>query len=146
MTRQGEMTTMDGQGKRVLLVEDDRFLRRVHEVGLRKHGFTVLTAVDGEEGLQVARAERPDLILLDMVMPKLQGFEVLRMLKAEPATASIPVIVLSSLGSQGDMQAALDCGAAAYLVKSNLGAQELVRKIQETLQAQPGSSAGAVRP
>ena len=125
---------MDAQGKRVLLVEDDRFLRRVHEVGLRKHGFTVLSA------------ERPDLILLDMVMPKLQGFEVLRILKAEAATASIPVIVLSSLGSQGDMQAALDCGAASYLVKSNLGAQELVRKIQEALEAQPGSGAGAARP
>jgi DNA-binding response OmpR family regulator len=136
---------MEAQGKRVLLVEDDRFLRRVHEVGLRKHGFTVLTAVDGEAGLEVARAEHPDLILLDMVMPKLQGFEVLRMLKAEAATASIPVIVLSSLGGQGDVQAALDCGAASYLIKSNLGAQELVLKIEQTLAAGPGPGAGAAR-
>ena len=81
--------------KRILLVEDDRFLRRAHEVGLRKHGFTVLTAIDGEDGLRQARAERPDLVLLDLVMPKLQGFEVLRMLKAEPETAAIPASVLS---------------------------------------------------
>jgi len=68
------------------------------------------------------------------------------MLKAEAPTASIPVIVLSSLGTQGDVQTALDCGAASYLVKNNLAAQEIVRKIQEVLQAQPGSSAGAARP
>jgi two-component system phosphate regulon response regulator PhoB len=119
----------------VLIVEDDRFLRRVHEVGLRQRGYTVLTAADGEEGLRVARAERPDVILLDLVMPKLQGFEVLRLLKADAATQGIPVIVLSSLGGAADVQAALKHGAVSYVVKGNLSVQTLVSKVQEALAA-----------
>ena len=123
--------------KTILLVEDDRFLRRVHEVGLRKHGFTVLTAVDGEDGLRQAQAERPDLVLLDLVMPKLQGFEVLRMLKAEPETAAIPVIVLSSLGGDADVQAAIRAGAVSYIVKTAVAMPELLAKVEAALTASP---------
>ncbi len=123
--------------KRILLVEDDRFLRRAHEVGLRKHGFTVLTAIDGEDGLRQARAERPDLVLLDLVMPKLQGFEVLRMLKAEPETAAIPVIVLSSLGGDADVQAAIRAGAASYIVKTAVAMPELLAKVEAALTSSP---------
>ena len=74
---------MKTNGKLILLAEDDRFLRRAAEASLRQRGFTVLTAVDGEEALRVARAEAPDLILLDLLMPKIPGVEVLRILKAE---------------------------------------------------------------
>ena len=123
--------------KTILLVEDDRFLRRVHEVGLRKHGFTVLTAVDGEDGLRQAQAERPDLVLLDLVMPKLQGFEVLRMLKAVPETAAIPIVVLSSLGGDADVQAALRAGAASYIVKTAVAMPELVAKVEAALATPP---------
>ncbi len=98
---------MDETSRRILLAEDDRFLRRAAEATLKRVGHTVLTAADGEEALAKARTERPDLILLDLIMPRLQGFEVLRLLKADPATADIPVIVLSNLGQDRDVQQAL---------------------------------------
>jgi len=119
--------------RRVLLAEDDRFLRRAAESRLRQGGFTVLTAVDGEEALRMTRAERPDLVLLDLIMPKLQGFEVLKMLKEDPATAPIPVIVLSNLGQDEDLKQAMDLGAIAYFIKAHLSLQELVQRVADTL-------------
>lgn len=124
---------MGNRGERILLGEDDRFLRRAAEATLRQRGFTVLTAADGEETLRRARAEAPDLILLDLIMPKLQGFEVLRALKGDPATAHIPVIVLSNLGQPTDVQRTMESGAAAYFVKANLSLQDLVRRVEELL-------------
>jgi CheY-like chemotaxis protein len=79
-----------GEARRVLLAEDDRFLRKAAETALKRHGFAVVPAVDGEEALRLARAEPPDLVLLDLIMPKMQGFEVLRALKADPGTAPDP--------------------------------------------------------
>jgi two-component system alkaline phosphatase synthesis response regulator PhoP/two-component system response regulator VicR len=124
---------MDLPVKRILLAEDDRFLRRAAEAALKRAGFTVLAAADGEEALRMARAEKPDLVLLDLIMPKLQGFEVLKALKADPGTATIPVVVLSNLGQDGDVQRALEGGAVAYLVKANLSLDELVSRARETL-------------
>jgi CheY-like chemotaxis protein len=129
---------MREQSKRILLVEDDRFLRKAAEATLRRHGFTVNTAVDGEDALQQVQRESPDLILLDLIMPKLQGFEVLRILKQDPSTQQIPVIVLSNLGQESDVRQALEGGAAAYFVKANLSLQELVSRVQENL---PGGTA-----
>ena len=80
---------------RVLLIEDDQFLRRACEVSLKKRGFTVMTAVDGEEGLQQARTATPDIILLDMLMPKLSGLDTLKRLKNDERTQRIPVVILS---------------------------------------------------
>lgn len=125
---------MDKPPKRILLAEDDRFLRKAAEVTLRRHGFTVLTASDGEAALQIARAETPDLVLLDLIMPRLQGFEVLRTLKQDPATEAIPVIVLSNLGQPSDVQQAMEEGAAAYFVKADLSLQALVQRVEEALQ------------
>src|SRR3989442_1225279 len=120
---------------RVLVVEDDRFLRRAADAALRRDGFTVLTAADGEEGLRLARAEAPDLVLLDLIMPGLQGFAVLRMLKADEATAHIPVIVLSNLGQESDVKSAMDAGAVDYLVKANLTLDDLVKRVKEICEA-----------
>jgi DNA-binding response OmpR family regulator len=120
---------------RVLLAEDDRFLRRAAAARLRQQGFTVLVAVDGEEALRVARAERPDVVLLDLIMPKLQGFEVLKALKGDPATSPIPVIVLSNLGQERDVRQAMELGAVAYFIKAHLSLQELVQKVGEVLVA-----------
>lgn len=122
---------MGKDGRRVLLAEDDRFLRKAAEAILRRHGFTVLTAADGEEALRVARAEVPDLILLDLIMPKLQGFEVLRALKQDPQTSPIPVIVLSNLGQESDIKGAVEAGALAYLIKANLALGDLVKRVEE---------------
>ena len=124
---------MEQPAKRILLAEDDRFLRRAAESALKRAGFTVLPAADGEEALRLARAEKPDLVLLDLIMPKLQGFEVLKALKADPATAMIPVVVLSNLGQDGDVQRALESGAVAYLVKANLSLDELVVRARGAL-------------
>jgi CheY-like chemotaxis protein len=125
---------MEPKEGRILLVEDDRFLRKAAEATLRQRGFHVLTAVDGEEGLRLARAEAPDLILLDLIMPKMQGFEVLRILKQDPATAGIPVIVLSNLGQESDVRQAMEAGALAYCVKANLSLQDLVKRAEEALE------------
>jgi len=119
--------------RRILLAEDDRFLRKAAETALKRQGFGVLGAVDGEEALRVARAETPDLILLDLIMPKLQGFEVLRALKADSATAAIPVIILSNLGQESDVKQAMAAGAVAYFVKANLSLRELVKRVGEIL-------------
>jgi DNA-binding response OmpR family regulator len=119
--------------RRVLLAEDDRFLRRAAEARLRRHGLEVLTAVDGEEALRIARAERLDLVLLDVVMPKLEGFEVLKLLKEDEATASIPVIILSNLGQERDVAQAKALGAVAFLVKAHLSLQDLVDRVDAVL-------------
>jgi CheY-like chemotaxis protein len=117
--------------RRILLAEDDRFLRRAAESRLKQGGFTVIPAVDGEEALRLARAEHPDLILLDLIMPKVQGFEVLKALKEDAATRSIPIIVLSNLGQDSDVQQAMAQGATAYFVKSNLSLQGLAQMVGE---------------
>jgi DNA-binding response OmpR family regulator len=122
-----------GEPARVLLAEDDRFLRKAAETALKRQGFTVLPAVDGEEALRMARAETPDIVLLDLIMPKLQGFEVLRALKADPATASIPVIILSNLGQESDVKQAMEAGAVGYFVKANLSLQDLVKRVGEVV-------------
>ena len=119
--------------RRVLLAEDDRFLRRAAEARLRRHGLEVLTAADGEEALRVARAEPLDLILLDVVMPKLEGFEVLKLLKEDEATARIPVIILSNLGQERDVAQAKALGAIAFLVKAHLSLQDLVDRVDAAL-------------
>jgi len=104
---------------KVLLVDDSKFLRMANERALSKAGFEVSTAADGEEALQVVNDKLPDIILLDMMLPKISGPEVLRALKANPATMNIPVIVLTSL-SQRNEKRLLQEGAAAYFEKSTL--------------------------
>ncbi|MGH7374761.1 MAG: response regulator [Candidatus Rokuibacteriota bacterium] len=122
-----------GEPARVLLAEDDRFLRKAAETALKRQGFAVLPAVDGEEALRMARAETPDIVLLDLIMPKLQGFEVLRAMKADPATAKIPVIILSNLGQESDVKQAMEAGAIGYFVKANLSLQDLVKRVGEVV-------------
>jgi len=94
----------------------------------------MLTATDGEEGLQLARAEVPDLILLDMLMPKLSGLEMLRALKAEEKTRAIPVLILSNSSREADIEEAMKLGAVGYLVKADLSLQELGDRVQALLE------------
>jgi two-component system, OmpR family, response regulator RpaB len=116
--------------RKILLAEDDRFMRKAAEATLRHHGFTVLTAADGEEALSLAQHELPDLILLDLIMPKLHGFEVLKALKKDPATSQIPVIVVSNLGQDSDSSMARELGAVDYWVKANLGLEEMAGRLE----------------
>jgi CheY-like chemotaxis protein len=125
---------MSAPARRILLAEDDRFLRKAAEATLTREGFQVVTAGDGEEALAAARAAPPpQLILLDLIMPKLHGFDVLKALKDDPATAAIPVIVLSNLGQEGDVERALAAGAVAYFIKANVSLKGLVQQVNDTL-------------
>lgn len=126
---------METQPKRVLIVEDDRFLRRACQKRLEQQGYVVLTAQDGEEALQVARAEIPDLILLDLLMPKLTGLEVLRVLRQDAATRDIRVLVLSNSSRQGDVDTIRDLGIEGYCVKANLSLADLSERVKELLGA-----------
>jgi CheY-like chemotaxis protein len=123
--------------KSILLVEDSRFLRRANERVLTKAGYEVVTAADGEEALQLARTSVPDLILLDMLLPKLGGPEVLRALRSNPATAAIPVVVLSSLPQTNEKKLKGE-GAVAYVEKSRLDldndSEALVQMVAETFE------------
>jgi two-component system, OmpR family, alkaline phosphatase synthesis response regulator PhoP len=118
----------------VLLVEDDKFLRKACEVSLKKRGFTVITAMDGEEGLRQARAHNPDLILLDMLMPKLSGMETLEALKKDERTRGIPVVILSNSSVDTRVQRAKELGAVGYLVKASLSLQELGDRVFSFLE------------
>ena len=122
---------------RILLAEDDRILRKAGEVSLRKRGYEVIPAVDGEDALAKARECKPDLVLLDVMMPKMNGFEVLRALKGEPAVCDIPVIMLTNLEQPADLKRAKDGGAHSYLVKSNMDLDELAARIKDALRVRP---------
>jgi DNA-binding response OmpR family regulator len=119
--------------KRVLLVEDDRFLRRACEAGLQQRGFEVVTAVDGDEGLRAAKGSRFDLILLDLLMPKKPGIDVLTDLKADASTRDIPVLILSSSSRDEDKHRVVALGAIGYYVKANLSLRALGDEIARLL-------------
>lgn len=119
----------------ILIVEDDRFLRKACEASLTDRGFTVITAVDGAEGLALAQSQRPAVILLDLLMPKVPGIEVLRRLKADPSTAVIPVLILSNSSREADKQEAMAHGAAGYYVKANLSLRELAHTVEALVSA-----------
>lgn len=120
-------------GATVLLVEDDQLLRKAAESALRRDGFRVLAAANGEEALQTVATEVPDLVLLDLVMPGIQGYDVLRALKSDPATADVPVVILTNLGQGADVQRAMEAGAVAYAIKADLALQELTALVRKVL-------------
>ena len=122
----------------VLVVEDSKLLRVQREHTLKKAGFLVVTAIDGIEALTVAREIHPDLILLDMLVPKLDGPSVLRALKADPATAQIPVVVVTGL-SQKNAEKLMHDGAAAFLEKNQLltNSEPLLYTIKKALEGCP---------
>ena len=124
---------------KVVVADDDRMLRKATETTLRRQGYSVTTASDGEEALQLIRSELPDIIVLDLIMPKLQGFDVLQILKQDTLTSAIPVIVLSSLTQEQDKQEALDLGAVAYFNKSTFSLGELVKQVELTLAKGQGT-------
>ena len=125
---------MGNDAPKVLLVEDDRLLRKAADAALRERGYAVVTAADGVAALQAARAERPDLILLDLIMPRMHGYEVLRTLKADAQLADVPVLVLTNLGAESDTQIATQAGAADYLIKASLSLEDLMRRVDEALR------------
>lgn len=119
---------MDTNNKKVMIVEDDEHISKVYEIKLAKEGIASSLARDGEEAVAKITAEKPALILLDLMLPKKDGFWVLEEIKKNPELANIPVIVLSNLGQQSDQDRALALGANEYLVKVDYPIQEVVDK------------------
>src|SRR3989338_7004856 len=116
--------------QKIVLVEDDEVLSKVMNTELTDAGFEVSQAFDGEAGLELIRSKRPDLVLLDLIMPKKGGFEVLGELKKDPSTKDIPVILLTLLGEDEDIKKGLRLGANDYLVKSSHAVAEIIEKIK----------------
>jgi len=121
-------------GKKILIVEDDRFLRELIVQNLIKEGYETIEAVDGEEGVKKTKEEKPDLILLDLILPGIDGFEVLTRVKSDPAAASIPVIILSNLGQKDDVERGLKLGVSGYLIKAHFTPSEIIDKIKSVLK------------
>ena len=118
---------------KILVVEDESALQKTLGAVLTRNGYEVVKALDGDIGLQLAEKESPDLIILDIILPKVNGFEVLRALKSKDSTKGIPVIILTNLESMEDIEKALGEGASTYLVKSNYTLGEILQKVKQEL-------------
>jgi len=120
--------------KKILIVEDDKFLRELMSRKLREEGYEVIEAMDGDAGLKKMKKEKPDLVLLDLILPEIDGFEVLATKKEDPEIAKIPVIILSNLGQREDVEKGLSLGAIDYLVKASFTPGEIVEKVKNILR------------
>ena len=118
----------------ILIIEDDKFLRELIAKKLIKEGYEISEAVDGEEGMKKVKEEKPDLVLLDLILPGIDGFEVLARMREESALYSIPVIILSNLGQKEDVEKGLKMGAVDYLIKAHFTPGEIIDKIKAALK------------
>lgn len=119
--------------KHILIAEDEEAYSRVLKYKLEEEGFTVQTAINGAEALKAAQNKKPDILLLDLIMPVMNGFEVLEKWSADAVLKKIPVIVLSNLGQEEDMQRTKKLGAKDYFVKSDMNLTDVVEKIKGAL-------------
>ena len=123
-------TTSSSPHAKILLVEDDAFISHAYKDGLERAGLEVLLATDGEQAMTQLHAHRPQLVLLDLIMPIKNGFEVLTELQQDKKYKGIPVIVLSNLGQDSDMAKAKALGAVDYFIKSNTSMKEVIEKVK----------------
>tara|TARA_Y100000310_G_C20040745_1_gene516057 strand:+ start:57 stop:434 length:378 start_codon:yes stop_codon:yes gene_type:complete len=119
--------------KTILLIEDEAALQKTMGDVLLEEGYEILSALDGEAGMRLAQEKTPNLILLDLILPKMTGFEVLEQLRKDERTKDTPIIVLTNLENLQDIQRATDLGATTYLVKSNYELGEVVKKVKIAL-------------
>ena len=120
--------------KKILVIEDDKFLRELISQKLLKEGYDILEAIDGEKGIESAKTEKPDLILLDLILPGIDGFEVLARIKSDPEASKIPIIILSNLGQKDDIEKGLNMGAVDYLIKAHFTPAEIIEKIRIVME------------
>lgn len=124
------METATGvNGKKILIVEDDEFLRALAAKRLEKEGYQISVATDGEMANNSVKEVKPDIVLLDLLLPGVNGFEVLKQLKTDPETKAIPVIVFSNLGQKEDIERAKSLGADDFLIKANFTLDDLVARL-----------------
>lgn len=119
---------------KVLIIEDDTFLLQMYSTKLGLEGFEVAAALDGEKGLRQAKKDIPDIILLDLLLPKKDGIAVLEELKNDPATSAVPVIILSNIGQKDQIDRCFALGAADYMIKAHFIPSEVINKIKQTLE------------
>jgi len=120
--------------KKILIVEDDKFLRELMVRKLSQENFEIIEAVDGEEGIKKIKDTIPDIVLLDLILPGIDGFEVLAKIKEDTTTNSIPVIILSNLGQREDVERGMKLGAIDFLVKAHFTPNEIIDKIKANLE------------
>lgn len=121
--------------KTILLVEDDKFLSSLLKNRMEREGLVVLYASDGEEAINILKDNKPDLVLLDIILPKKNGFEVLETIQADPALQKSPVIITSNLGQDSDVARGRDLGAIDYYIKAQTSIDELIIKIKNYVAA-----------
>lgn len=121
------------KAKKILIIEDDKFLIKLYSDKLRREGFQVFEALSSKEGLSKLFLEKPDLVILDLVLPRKSGFEVLSEMKLNPKTKNIPVIILTNLGQESDIKRGLGLGAATYLIKTEFSINQLPELVKEHL-------------
>lgn len=131
---------------KIMLVEDDKSLREIYGVRLLAEGYDIVSAGDGEEALAMAIKERPALIVSDVMMPKISGFDMLDILRSTTETKNIRVIMMTALSSEEQRQRGETLGADRYLVKSQVGIEDVVRVVHEVLEDQPGAAAAPPAP
>ena len=129
---------------KVLLVEDDNNLREIFQMRLQAEGYNTVTAGDGEEALVVAVKEKPDLVIADVMMPKLSGFEMVENMRAAPELANTKVIMMTALGQAEDQARGEKLGVVKYLVKSQVTLEDFVRVVLEVLPLDPNSANSAL--
>jgi len=120
--------------KKILFVEDELALQKAFEEIIKEEGYEIISALDGEGGLKLAQSQKPDLILLDLILPKMEGIEVLKRLKENETTKNIPVIVLTHVEDLEKVEKAIELGAQAYLVKAEYSLEEIKNKIKKILE------------
>ncbi len=123
-------------GEKILIVEDDHFLRELISKKMEKEGFEVTEASDGEEAFRKIEKNRPSLILLDLILPGIHGFEILRKIKEENSTKGIPVIILTNLGQRDEVEQGINLGAEDFLVKAHHTIDEIIDKVRKVLKDQ----------
>lgn len=122
---------MTEQKQKVLMIEDDHFLRKIYRDKLTRAGFEFIEATNGLEGINKIISEKPDLVLLDLILPRKNGFDVLIDMQRNKETRDIPVIILSNLGQESDVQKGLSLGAKDFLVKSEVSLSQAVEVVKE---------------
>ena len=115
---------------KILIIDDDPVLQKVYRTKLSNEGFSVIAAMDGEEGLALMKKERPYVVLLDLIMPRKDGFQVLEEVKGDRALKAIPMIVFSNLGQESDVKKAKKLGAKDFWIKTDVSVADLVKKIR----------------
>ncbi len=128
--------------EKILFIEDEAAMQKAVSEFLGAKGYHVVSALDGELGVNMAKNSSPDLILLDIILPKKNGFDVLRDLKSDEKTKSIPVIVLTNLSQMDDVSQMMDMGVTTYLVKNDQSLQDILRVIDQTLGVSHDEAAG----